>query len=156
MRGVLHVHPVLAAGTAREMAGARAYVARLAELASQYGFGFVERKPKPQPSAGAAAYLSSYFVKGRGRKVALWESVTSDAMPRSIVHVSVALTQATRCTMRSLRFQRALFVIWGATLPFHEAHAVRLILEVFGPSTQLIPQTIGDRAPPGDSDRRAA
>jgi hypothetical protein len=32
-RGILHVHPVLAYGTARQMAGARCYLARLAELA---------------------------------------------------------------------------------------------------------------------------
>ena len=55
MRGVLHVHPVLAYATAREMAGARAYIARLAALAPQYGFGFMERKLKPKPSTGAAA-----------------------------------------------------------------------------------------------------
>ena len=52
-RGVLHVHPVLAYGTARQMAGARAYLERLAELAPQYGFGFVERKVKPQPAVNA-------------------------------------------------------------------------------------------------------
>jgi hypothetical protein len=67
-RGVLHVHPVLAYGTARQMAGARAYLERLAELAPQYGFGFVERKVKPQPAVNAAAYLSSYFVKGQARQ----------------------------------------------------------------------------------------
>jgi hypothetical protein len=105
-RGVLHVHPVLGYGTAAEMAGARAYLEQLAELAPKYGFGFVDhgrRKVKPQPATGAAAYLSSYFVKGSGGKAALWESVTSRAMPRSIIYVSVALTQETHCTMRLLR-----------------------------------------------------
>lgn len=94
-RGVLHVHPVLAYGTARQMAGARAYLERLAELAPRYGFGFVERKVKPQPAVNAAAYLSSYFVKGKRGKQALWESVQSPAMPRSIIHVSTRLTQKT-------------------------------------------------------------
>jgi hypothetical protein len=137
MRGVLHVHPVLAYGTAREMAGARAYIRRLAELAPQYGFGFVERKLKPQAASGAAAYLSSYFVTGRGRKAALWESVMSSQMPRSIIHVSVSLTGETRCTMRALRLRRALFVVWDAALSFEEVHAVRLILDAF-PGAQLV------------------
>jgi hypothetical protein len=113
------------------MAGARAYIRRLAELAPQYGFGFVERKLKPQAASGAAAYLSSYFVTGRGRKAALWESVMSSQMPRSIIHVSVSLTSETRCTMRALRLHRALFVVWDAALPFEEVHAVRSILEAF-------------------------
>lgn len=77
-RGVLHVHPVLAHVTARQRAGARRYVERLAELAPQYGFGFVERKVKPQPAVNAAAYLSSYFVKGRRGKATLWEYFFGD------------------------------------------------------------------------------
>jgi hypothetical protein len=102
--------------TARQRAGARSYVARLAELAPQYGFGFVERKVKPQPAVSAAAYLSAYFVKGRRGKATLWESVRSAAMPRSIVHVSVRLTQETGCTMRLLRLARYVWVIWSLTL----------------------------------------
>jgi hypothetical protein len=39
--------------------------------------GLVERKVKPQPAVNAAAYLSSYFVKGKRDKQALWESVQS-------------------------------------------------------------------------------
>lgn len=116
-RGVLHVHPVLAYGTARQKAGARYYVERLAELASQYGFGFVERKVRPQPAVNAAAYLSSYFVKGRRGKATLWESARSSAMPRSIVHVSVRLTQQTGCTMRLLRFGRYVWALWQVRLP---------------------------------------
>jgi hypothetical protein len=38
-RGLLHVHPELGYETAAQMAGARAYLARLAELAPQYGLG---------------------------------------------------------------------------------------------------------------------
>jgi hypothetical protein len=119
-RGVLHVHPVLAYGTARQRTGARFYVARLAELASSCGFGFVERKVKPQPAVHAAAYLSSYFVKGRRGKATLWESARSEAMPRSIVHVSVRLTQETGCTMRLLRFAQFVWVLWGVRLPGSE------------------------------------
>lgn len=115
-RGVLHVHPVLSLVTARQRAGARCYVERLTELAPQYGFGFVERKVKPQPALNAAAYLSAYFVKGRRGKATLWESVRSVAMPRSIVHVSVRLTQETGCTMRLLRLGRYVWVIWNLSL----------------------------------------
>lgn len=110
------------------MAGARAYLERLAELAPQYGFGFVERKVKPQPAVNAAAYLSSYFVKGKRGKQALWESVQSPVMPRSIIHVSTRLTQRTGCTMRTLRLKRAVFYVWRADLPFEE---VRLVSKVF-------------------------
>lgn len=83
-RGVLHVHPVLGYESAAQMAGARAYLARLAVLAPRYGFGFVHSKHelvKAMPAQNAAAYLSSYFVKGRRGKTALWEWVQSSAMP---------------------------------------------------------------------------
>jgi hypothetical protein len=124
MRGVLHVHPVLAHATARQMVGARCYVQRLAELAPQYGFGFVERKIKPQPAVNAAAYLSSYFVQGRRGKATLWESVRSAEMPRYIVHVSVRLTQETGGTMRLLRFGRYVWVLWGVGLPCRELRVI--------------------------------
>ena len=97
----------------------RAFLERLAELAPAYGFGFVDHEPakvKAHPATGAAAYLSSYFVKGRGRKAALWESVKSGAMPASIIHVSVQLTQQTRCTMRNLRLRRGLYVAGSAAI----------------------------------------
>lgn len=149
-RGVLHVHPVLAYGTARQMAGARCYLARLAELAPQYGFGFVHHSPKhvkPQPAQNAAAYLSSYFVKGKRGKETLWESARSSAMPRSIVHVSIKLTQRTGCTMRTLRLKRAIFYVWRATLPFEEVRAVSTILQAF-PGAELVAPGSPDRAPP--------
>lgn len=147
-RGVLHVHPVLAYGTARQMAGARAYLARLADLAPQYGFGFVERKAKPQPAENAAAYLSSYFVRGRRGKMTLWESARSLAMPRSIVHVSVRLTTRTGCTMRTLRLKRAVHFVWGVSLPLGELSAVAKVLQAF-PGAELVAPGDEDRAPPG-------
>jgi hypothetical protein len=146
-RGVLHVHPVLAYGTARQMAGARLYVERLAELAPHYGFGFAERKIKPQPAKNAAAYLSSYFVKGKRGKETLWESARSPAMPRSIVYVSVKLTMQTGCTMRALRLKRAIHYVWRATLPPDELRAVSTILQAF-PGAELVAPGDLDRAPP--------
>lgn len=105
-RGVLHVHPVLACATMRQKAAADFYRARLEEWSGEYGFGFVSRKFRPQPARGAAAYLSGYFCHGKKDKMTLRESVTTPDMPRSIVHVSTALTQATGVTMRELRFRR--------------------------------------------------
>jgi hypothetical protein len=123
-RGVLHVHPVLAYGTAGEMVGARCYIARLAELAGHYGFGFVERKIEPQPAANAAAYLSSYFVKGRRGKATLWESARSAAIPCSTVYVSVRLTQQTGCTMHLLRFRPYVWVVYGVSLPCDQLRVI--------------------------------
>ena len=82
-RGVLHVHPVLAYSTAAERRAAERYLQLLGELRQEYGFGFVERKHLVREPKSAAAYLSSYFVAGKGRKASLQESVTSEAMPRS-------------------------------------------------------------------------
>jgi hypothetical protein len=150
-RGVLHVHPVVACGTARQMAGARAYLERLAALGPQYGFGFVHHKQgmvKPQAAEGAAAYLSSYLVKGSGRKMAIWESVVSGAMPRSIVHISVDLTQQTHCTMRNLRLRRALFMVWKTTLPLNEVEAVARLLSTFSGNVEFVREYEPGRAPP--------
>lgn len=147
MRGLLHVHPVLAYGTARQMAGARFYLARLSELSPQYRFGFVESKIRAQPALHAAAYLSSYFVKGRQGKQTLWESALSPQMPRSIVHVSIDLTTKTGCTMRTLRLRRAVFCAWMVDLPFDELRALSGLLEAF-PGTELVAINVPDRAPP--------
>ncbi len=107
-RGVLHVHPVLGYTTAWDQEGARRYMDWVATFADHYGFGFVERKERVKTARQAAAYLSSYFVKGRRGKLSLEESVRSREMPRSIVHVSHRLTQTPGCTMRGLRMVRLL------------------------------------------------
>jgi hypothetical protein len=111
-RGVLHVHPVLAYSTFSERAAANEYLLQLDQLRRRYDFGYVERKRQVREPRAAAAYLSSYFVNGKGRKASLEESVSSNAMPRSIIHVSVRLTQASRVTMRSLRLKRYRWVLW--------------------------------------------
>ena len=109
-RGVLHVHPVLAHTSPGEVRGARRYLVHLAELAPGHGFGYVERRPRTMAAQAAAAYLSAYFVTGSNRKATLQESVRSDEMPRSIVHVATDLSMATGCTMRRLRMVRFLHV----------------------------------------------
>jgi hypothetical protein len=112
-RGVLHVHPVLAYGTIIERQAADRYLELVDKLAAHYGFGYSERKRRLMPARAAAAYLSSYFVTGKKEKVALHRSVMDPEMPRSIVHVSVKLTQATGCTMRELRFRRFVWRVAG-------------------------------------------
>jgi hypothetical protein len=110
-RGMLHAHPVLAYSTPKERLSARRYLEHLDELRHRYGFGFIERKRLVREPRAAAAYLSSYFVTGKDQKVKLEESVRSNAMPRSIIHVSNKLTQRTGLTMRSLRLKRYVWVL---------------------------------------------
>jgi hypothetical protein len=99
------------------------------------------------PAQHAAAYLSSYFVKGPQGKTALWESVRSPAMPRSIVYVSTKLTMQTGCTMRTLRLKRALYYLWGASVTFDELRAVAALLQAF-PGSQIVPRNERQRGPP--------
>jgi hypothetical protein len=112
-RGLAHVHGVLSVSTPAEVAWARAYVNALRELAPRYGFGFVDgwhkigRKFWPGDQAGA--YLSSYFVGGRGKKAAITDNVLSGDLPRLVVFVGRDLTRKTGCTMRSLRNARRLW-----------------------------------------------
>jgi hypothetical protein len=111
-RGLLHVHPVLAYSTPRERASADRYLELLDELRQRFGFGYVERKHRVRDPRAAAAYLSSYFVTGKGGKISLQESVQSNWMPCSIIHVSNKLTQRSGITMRSLRLRRYAWVVW--------------------------------------------
>jgi hypothetical protein len=79
----------------------------MASAASSGSIGFASRS--------AAAYLFSYFDTGKGGKISLQESVQSNWMPRSIIHVSKELTQRSGITMRSLRLRRYAWVIWRNT-----------------------------------------
>jgi hypothetical protein len=112
-RGLAHVHGVIRVRTAGEVRWAEAYVTALCDLASSKGFGFVDgwRKigRKFWPGQQAAAYLSSYFVRGRGRKASITENVVAGDLPRVVVFVSRELTARTGCTMRSLRTARRLW-----------------------------------------------
>jgi hypothetical protein len=105
-RGVLHLHLVVGYTTPSERAAVDRYVQELSVRSGRHGFGFVDRKAEVKEPSAAAAYLSSYFCGGRGRKLSLRESVTSEAMPPSIVYVAPALSQASGVTMRSLRLRR--------------------------------------------------
>jgi hypothetical protein len=82
-------------------------------MAPRYGFGFVDGWHKVGrrfwPGVQAAAYLSSYFAGGRGRKMAITDNVLAGDLPRLIVFVGRDLTAQTGCTMRSLRNARRLW-----------------------------------------------
>lgn len=112
-RGLAHLHGVIAVATPAERAWAEAYVTALREMAPRYGFGFVDgwekigRKFWPGNQAGA--YLSSYFVRGRGGKAAITQNVLSGDLPRLVVFVGRDLTARSGCTMRSLRNARQLW-----------------------------------------------
>jgi hypothetical protein len=112
-RGLLHVHPVLGCSTPSEKRAAERYLHHLEELRERYGFGYVERKQRVREPRAAAAYLSSYFITGKGRKASLEQSVQSNWMPHSIIHVSQELTKRTQITMRTLRLKRFLWIRLG-------------------------------------------
>jgi hypothetical protein len=130
-RGLLHVHPVLAYSTVEEKRSADLYVAHLDAIRRRYGFGYVERKRRVREPRAAAAYLSSYFVTGKGRKVSLQESVQSNRMPRSIIHVSVRLSQRSGITMRTLRIKRHLFHRLGPLLDILRLDVGLSILDIY-------------------------
>ena len=112
-RGLAHLHGVLAVTTPDEFRWAEAYVTALREMAPRYGFGFVDGWEKISrkfwPGDQAGAYLSSYFIHGKGRKAPITENVLAGDLPRLVVFVRRDLTSATGCTMRSLRNARRLW-----------------------------------------------
>jgi hypothetical protein len=112
-RGLAHLHGVLAVATPAELTWAEAYVQALRQMAPRYGFGSVDGLDKTGrrfwPGDQAGAYLSSYFVGGRGKKASLTENVRANDLPRLVVFVGRDLTQQTGCTMRNLRNARRLW-----------------------------------------------
>lgn len=109
-RGVLHMHPVFEYGTPSQRAAVDFYFETLVPLAQAYGFG-TQHEAVTMPRMEVAAYLSSYFASGTKAKITLTEAVQSNAMPRSIIHVSTRLTCETGITMRALRARRFHWVL---------------------------------------------
>jgi hypothetical protein len=112
-RGLAHLHGVLSVESPGDVAWAKAYLTALREMAPRYGFGFVDGWEKVGrrfwPGVQAAAYLSSYFAGGRGRKMAITKNVLAGDLPRLVVFVGRDLTSQSGCTMRSLRNARRLW-----------------------------------------------
>lgn len=137
-RGLAHVHGVISVESPAHREWAEAYVYALGELAPRYGFGFVDGWHKISrkfwPGVQAAAYLSSYFAGGKGRKMTITENVLAGDLPRLVVFIGRDLTRATGCTMRSLRHARRM---WASrelhadppNVSFEEWLAAALMLE---------------------------
>lgn len=98
-RGALHQHFLVGMGSeAQDHWGTnvdalwgRLYAEALRGLAPRYGFGFLDTRPlysAPKPAREAAAYLSGYFVSGRGTKAAITETVQSRVVPPLVVYVA--------------------------------------------------------------------
>lgn len=121
-RGAVHFHYALGVESALELRAAKAFRRHLERLSKlhRYGFGHVNGKfVRPRPAREAAAYLSSYFLGGRGSKAKLTEAVHNRELPRLPLYVSRRLTTLTRTTMRNKRRQRHAWVSGarGRTLP---------------------------------------
>lgn len=120
-RGLAHMHGVLSVSTPAELQWAEVYVTALAEIAPSKGFGFVDGwdkiRAKIKPGIEAAAYLSGYFVKGKGRKASLTDNVQDADLPRLLVYVGRSLTKTTGCTMRNLRVARRLWAARAGIAP---------------------------------------
>jgi hypothetical protein len=109
------VHPVFHVYSAEDVRVVECYLAHLARLAPRHGFGFVggKRGKSMQVMAGdrAAAYLSSYFVRGKGSKATLQENARNPHLPRMLIWASPTLTRSTGVTMRNLRRCRQLWAV---------------------------------------------
>jgi len=122
-RGLAHVHGVISVSSPAELAWAKAYVEAVRDLSEAKGFGFVDgwhkigRKFWPGDQAGA--YLSSYFVSGRGQKAPITENVLAGDLPRLVVFIGRDLTSVTGCTMRNLRKARKLWAWREGLLAAH-------------------------------------
>ena len=112
-RGAVHFHYALGVETALELRAAKAFRRHLERLSQKrrYCFGHVHGKfVRPRPAREAAAYLSSYFLGGRGHKAKLTEAVHNAELPRMPLYVSRRLTSVTKTTMRNKRRQRHAWV----------------------------------------------
>lgn len=93
-----HVHPVFHLRSPGDLAVVRCYLAHVQRLAPTHGFGFVGLKEgvslRVMSGGRAAAYLSSYFVTGKGRKATLQENVRNPHLPQMLIWVSPSLTGA--------------------------------------------------------------
>lgn len=125
-RGLLHRHVVVGTKTFAQRRAAELYVQRLKLLSAQWEFGFVDGKITGRLARESAAYLSSYFISGKGAKAAIRETVMRKDVPPMVVYVSRELTKFTGCTMRSLRHDRYLHALstrYGVTVAGAQAIA---------------------------------
>jgi hypothetical protein len=142
-RGAAHVHPVFALANTDDARIAFLYFEQLARLAPSHGFGFVGMKEgsSAQILSGdrAAAYLSSYFVRGSKEKATLQENARNPYMPHLLIWVSAKVTKVTGITMRILRRLRHLWAIRNGLCPPPSWPAVELarVIRLAGSWPQL-------------------
>jgi hypothetical protein len=145
-RGLAHLHGVVSVESTAHVYWAEAYITALREMAPRYGFGFVDGWHKVGrkfwPGVQAAAYLSSYFAGGRGRKMTITENVLAGDLPHLVVFVGRDLTCQTGCTMRSLRHARR---IWASRA--FRADPPRLCYREWLAAAQMLTTRHAARAP---------
>ena len=133
------MHPVFHVYSPGDVEVAKCYLRHVARLGRRHGFGFVgeEAGRSMQVMSGdrAAAYLSSYFVRGKGLKATLQENARNPHLPRMLIWVSPTLTRPTGVTMRNLRRCRQLWAVRKGLLPPPSWSAVELarVVALAGP-----------------------
>jgi hypothetical protein len=114
-RGPGHVHPVFHLYSPDDANVVQCYLGHLARLAPRHDFGVVGQKRgislRVMSGDRAAAYLSTYFVRGAGRKATLQENARNPHLPRLLIWVSPRLARRTHVTMRNLRRSRQLWAV---------------------------------------------
>lgn len=123
-RGVLHRHVIVPMATTVDRLASRIYVEALHEMSGEHGFGYIDRGRKTRkeggmwsrdleivPAGRAARYVAKYLAGVKGGMLELAETVMHEDVPGHVVYVSRHQTRRTRCTMRTLRRKRLLFVL---------------------------------------------
>jgi hypothetical protein len=113
--------PVFALHSPADMRVVECYLAHLARLRSEHKFGVVGQKRgvslQIMDGVRAAAYLSSYFVRGNGGKATLQENARNPHLPHMLIWVSPTLTRVSGVNMRNLRRCRQLWAVRLGLLP---------------------------------------
>lgn len=138
-RGAPHVHVICPVDTARERAAFRSYLAHLQRLAPQYGFGNVDQSFRAFEPSAAAAYISSYFVRGRKEKAELVANVSDPNLPCRLLYVSPKLLRPAGISMRLLRQVRRYWA-WGsgfAPRPEWSPEEWGLVLALANPGSRI-------------------
>jgi hypothetical protein len=90
-------------------------------FAPKHKFGVVGQKRgvslQIMDGVRAAAYLSSYFVRGNGGKATLQENARNPHLPHMLISVSPTLTRVSGVNMRNLRRCRQLWAVRLGLLP---------------------------------------
>jgi len=146
-RGVYHLHVLLGASTAAELAWSMAYVEALQELLAGSGFGaqFVVGHWAPARSAGG--YVAKYVSKTEGVRKG-WET---GELPARAFYVSHRCTGRTGVTMRILK-RRGRLWFEGLSVPINVFAVLREYEVALGRELTrrelLCLDGVGDRAPP--------